>query len=120
MYSQSVNALLRCSIERNTLIASSSLEAPRPRAGRTKDVVQVLLVSTYDYIRIHAYGILVLDVLSYLFAMSLSYIFHERYHPCSAHYSSLYLQCFPPCCLLQLLVLLFYFITTVILLLLLL
>src|SRR3954463_5195775 len=61
VYSRSVNALLRCSIERNTLIASSSLEAPQPRAGRTKDVVQVLLVSTHDYIGIHAYGILVLD-----------------------------------------------------------
>src|SRR3954464_9009893 len=107
MYSRSVNALLRCSIERNTLIASSSLEAPQPRAGRTKDVVQVLLVSTYDYIGIHAYGILVLDALSYLFAMPLSYIFHERYHPCSARHSSLYLQCFPPCCLLQPLLLLF-------------
>src|SRR3954466_3557419 len=61
MCSRSVNALLRCSIKRNTLIASSSLEAPLPRAGRTKDVVQVLLVSTHDYIGIHAYGILVLD-----------------------------------------------------------
>ena len=59
--SRSVNALLRCSIERNTLIASSSLEAPQQRAGRTKDVVQVLLVSTYDYIGTHAYGYLVLD-----------------------------------------------------------
>ena len=50
MCSRSVNALLRCSIERNILIASSSLEAPEQRDGRTKDVVQVLLVSTYDYI----------------------------------------------------------------------
>src|SRR3954447_17492765 len=56
-------------------------------------------------------------LLSYLFAMPLSYIFHERYHPCRARYSSLYLQCFPPCCLLQLLLLVFllhcycYFIT---------
>src|SRR3954462_12545244 len=41
--------------------------------------------------------------------MPLSYIFHERYHPCSARHSSLYLQCFPPCCLLQLLLLLFLF-----------
>src|SRR3954466_3004856 len=61
VYSRIVNALLRCSIERNTLIASSSLEAPQPRSGRTKDAVQVLLVSTHDYIGIHAYGILVLD-----------------------------------------------------------
>ena len=61
MCSWSVNALLRCSIERNTLIASSSLEALQQRAGRTKDVVQVLLVSTYDYIGTHAYGYLVLD-----------------------------------------------------------
>ena len=61
MCSQSVNALLRCSIERNTLIVSSSLEAPQQRAGRTKDVVQVLLVSMYDYIGTHAYGYLVLD-----------------------------------------------------------
>src|SRR3954465_15498735 len=61
VYSRSVNALLRCSIERNTLIASSSLEALQQRAGRTKDTVQVLLVSTHDYIGIHAYGILVLD-----------------------------------------------------------
>ena len=50
MCSRSVNALLRCSIKRRTLIASSSLEAPLQRAGRTKDVVQVLIASTYDYI----------------------------------------------------------------------
>src|SRR3954451_24627931 len=104
-------------MERNTLISSSSLEAPQPRAGRTKDVVQVLLVSTYDYIGIHAYDILVLDALSYLFSMPLSYIFHGRYHPCSARPSSLYLQCFPPCCLLLLLLLFllhyyYYFITS--------
>src|SRR3954451_21470059 len=48
-------------------------------------------------------------LLSYLFAMPLSYIFHEKYHPCSARHSSLYLQCFPPCYLLQLLILLFLF-----------
>src|SRR3954453_6924363 len=48
-------------------------------------------------------------LLSYLFAMPLSYIFHERYHPCSALHSSLYLQCFLPCCLLHLLLLLFLF-----------
>src|SRR3954447_23263307 len=40
--------------------------------------------------------------------MPLSYIFHELSYPCSARYSSLYLQCFPPCCLLQLLLLLFF------------
>src|SRR3954470_21020594 len=50
MCSQSVNALLWCSIKRSTLIASSSLDALLPRAGRTKDVVQVLIVSTHDYI----------------------------------------------------------------------
>src|SRR3954452_17825588 len=56
-------------------------------------------------------------LLSYLFAMPRSYIFHELSYPCSARHSSLYLQCFPPCCLLQLLLLLFllhcycYFIT---------
>jgi hypothetical protein len=50
MCSRSVNALLRCSIKRSTLIASSSLEAPLPRAGWTEDVVQVLIASTYDYI----------------------------------------------------------------------
>src|SRR3954463_15130265 len=61
VYSRSVNSLLRCSIERNTLIASSSLEAPQQRAGRKKYVVQVLLVSTHDYIGIHAYDYLVLD-----------------------------------------------------------
>src|SRR3954466_5313094 len=61
VYSRSVNALLRCSIERNTLIASSSLEASQQRAGRTKDVVQVLLVSMHNYIGTHAYGYLVLD-----------------------------------------------------------
>ena len=50
MCSRSVNALLRCSIKRSTLIASSSLEAPLQRAGRTKYVVQVLIASTHDYI----------------------------------------------------------------------
>ena len=50
MCSWSVNALLRCSIKRSTLIASSSLEAPLQRAGKTKDVVQVLIASTYAYI----------------------------------------------------------------------
>ena len=50
MSSQSVNALLRCSIKSCTLIASSSLEALLPRAGWTEDVVQVLIASTYDYI----------------------------------------------------------------------
>src|SRR4051812_2605735 len=50
MCSQSVNAFLRCSIKRRTLIASSSLEAPLPRGGRTKDIVQVLIASTHDYI----------------------------------------------------------------------
>src|SRR3954463_2094143 len=48
MCSWSVNALLRCSIKRRTLIASSSLEAPLPRAGWTEDVVQVLIASTYE------------------------------------------------------------------------
>src|SRR4051812_48644011 len=33
-------------------------------------------------------------LLSYLFAMPLSYIFHELSHPCSTRHSSLYLQCF--------------------------
>src|SRR3954468_19873074 len=47
-------------------------------------------------------------LLSYLFAMPLSYIFHELFYPCSARHSSLYLQCFPSCCLLQLLLLLFF------------
>src|SRR4051794_24949307 len=47
-------------------------------------------------------------LLSYLFAMSLSYIFHELSYPCSARHSSLYLQCFPSCCLLQLLLLRFF------------
>ena len=41
MCSRSVNALLRYSIKRSTLITSSSLEARLPPAGRTKDVVQV-------------------------------------------------------------------------------
>src|SRR3954470_14722950 len=50
MCSRSVNPLLRCSIKRSTLSASSSLEAPLPRAGRTKDVVQVLIASTNGYI----------------------------------------------------------------------
>ncbi len=50
MCSRSVNALLRCSIKRSTLMASSSLEAPLPRAGWTEDVVQVVIASTYDYI----------------------------------------------------------------------
>src|SRR3954465_7353094 len=50
MCSWSVNALLWCSIKRNILIASSSLEAPLPRVGWTKDVVQVLIASTYDYL----------------------------------------------------------------------
>ena len=50
MCSRSVNALLRCSIKRSSLISSSSLEAPLPRAGWTEDVVQVLIASMYDYI----------------------------------------------------------------------
>src|SRR3954464_11266468 len=50
MYSWSVNALLWCSIKRSTLIASSFLEAPLPRAGWTEDVVQVIIAITYDYI----------------------------------------------------------------------
>ena len=50
MCSRRVNALPRCSIKRSTLIASSSLEAPLPRAGWTEDVVQVLIASTYEYI----------------------------------------------------------------------
>src|SRR3954447_26975312 len=45
MCSRSVNALLRFSIKRITVIASSSLEA-----GWTEDIVQVLIASTYDYI----------------------------------------------------------------------
>src|SRR4051812_31358420 len=44
---RSVNALLWCSIKRSTLIASSSLEAPLPRVGRTKDVVHVLITRTH-------------------------------------------------------------------------
>src|SRR4051794_20556649 len=47
-------------------------------------------------------------LLSYLFAMPLSCVFHELSYPCSARHSSLYLQCFPSCCLLQLLLLLFF------------
>jgi hypothetical protein len=60
MCSRSVNALLRYSIKRSTLITSSSLEAPLQRAGRTEDVVRVLIASTYDYIGTHAYSYLVL------------------------------------------------------------
>ena len=118
MCSRSVNALPRCSIERNTLIASSSLEAPQQRAGRTKDAVQVLLVSTYDYIGTHAYGYLVLGCfyLIYLQCPCLMCIMNTLIHA-TLVYPSLYLQCFPSCCLLQLLLLLFllhcccYFIT---------
>src|SRR3954469_7732810 len=50
MCSRSVNTFLRCSIKRSTLIASSSLEAPLPRADRKKDVVQVLIARTHAYI----------------------------------------------------------------------
>ena len=109
MCSWSVNALLRCSIERNTLIASSYLEAPQQRASRTKDVVQVLLVSTYDYIGTHAYGYLVLGCfyLIYLQCPCLMCIMNSLIHAMPVHLS-LYLRCFPSCCLLQLLLLLFF------------
>src|SRR4051794_35446542 len=50
MRSRIVNALLRFSIKRSTLIANSSLEAPLPWAGWTEDVVQVLIARMYDYI----------------------------------------------------------------------
>src|SRR3954462_2828674 len=50
MCSRSVNGLLRCSINRSTVLPSSSLEAPLPRAGWTEDVVQVLIASMYAYI----------------------------------------------------------------------
>jgi hypothetical protein len=60
MWSCSVNALLRYSIKRSTLITSSSLKAPLQWADRTEDVVQVLIASTYNYIGTHAYGYLVL------------------------------------------------------------
>src|SRR4051812_45230433 len=63
MCSWSVNALLRCSIKRRTLIVSSSLEAPLSRAGWTEDVVQVLISSTYDYIWSTCLGLLVLGSL---------------------------------------------------------
>src|SRR3954468_20119774 len=42
MCSRSVNALLWCSIKRTTLIASSSLEAPLPRAVSHPKIFQIL------------------------------------------------------------------------------
>ena len=51
MYSPYVNALFRFSIKRRPLYPLVSLWTPLPREGRTKDVMQVLIASTYDYIR---------------------------------------------------------------------
>ena len=50
MYSLCVNALFRFSIKRRPLYPLVSLRTPLPWEGRTKDV-QVLIISTYDYIR---------------------------------------------------------------------
>src|SRR4051812_42588316 len=63
MCSRSVNSLLRCSIKRNTLIANSSVEATLARAGKTKDVVQVLISSTYDYIWTTSVGLFSTSIL---------------------------------------------------------
>src|SRR3954463_5878999 len=78
MCSRSVNVLLRCSIKRSTLIASSSLEAPLPWADWTEDVVQVLIVSTYDYIWSTCLGLFSTWMLIIIYLQcpsSLSYMF---------------------------------------------
>ena len=51
MYSLCVNALFRYSVKRRPEYPLFSVRTPLPREGRTKDVMQVLSISTYDYIR---------------------------------------------------------------------
>src|SRR4051812_8203070 len=93
MCSRSVNALLRCSIKRSTLIASSSLKAPLPWDGWTKDVVQVLIASTYYYIRSTCLGLFStwMLVIIYLNALDLevtcldSCMQHPSIHPYAYH-----------------------------------
>src|SRR3954462_14304392 len=63
MCSWSANALLRCSIKRSTLIASSSLEAPLQWAGRTKMLCKFSLRARMTIYGSHAYDCLVLGCL---------------------------------------------------------
>ena len=51
MYSLCVNALFQFSIKRRPYYPLVSLWTPLSREGRTKDVMQVLSISTYDYLR---------------------------------------------------------------------
>ena len=51
MYSLCVNALLGFSIKRRPYYPLVSLWTPLPLEGRTKDVMEVLSISTYDYLR---------------------------------------------------------------------
>ena len=51
MYSLCINALFRFSINRRPQYPLVSLWTPLPREGWTKDVIQVLSISTYDYLR---------------------------------------------------------------------
>ena len=50
MYSPCVNALFRFSIKRRHQYPLDFLMDPLPWEGRKKDVMQVLSISTYDYL----------------------------------------------------------------------
>ena len=50
MYSLCVNALFWFSIKRRPYYSLVSNRTPLPREGRTKDAMQVIIASTYDYI----------------------------------------------------------------------
>ena len=51
MYSPCVNALFRFSIKIRSQYPLVSNWIPLPREGRTKDVMQVVSISKYDYLR---------------------------------------------------------------------
>jgi hypothetical protein len=89
MCSRSVNALLQYSIKRSTLITSSFPWGPAANGlvGQ-KMLCKFLIASTYDYIRTHACGYLVLGCFIFIYLqLPISWLLHELFYPCNTRSS---------------------------------
>src|SRR3989337_1438354 len=79
MYSLCANAFFRFSIKRRPYYPLVSNRTPLPREGRTKDVMQVLSISTYDNLwNTCLHYIYELELVSYRPRLRLLY---DEYHP---------------------------------------
>ena len=95
MYSFCVNALIRCSIKWNTLIANCSLIGPANRMAGQKMPCKFLLQARTAKLGIHAYDCLILGCYIYLSCFMPSYLYFMSYliHA-TPIYLSLCIRCF--------------------------